>query len=333
MRTATDQRLVLEVGMTRAAMPEASLDADALLARVERLERRMSIGSGDPGVAAEPPTPPSLSTSPEPAAAQRPAPAEAAPATEAPPPGEDGPTGEDGRSDRSTKAKAKASRGKAAPSAKPAAATAAGAEVEDDWAAPPPPAAGPIDFDLVTRSWGMVMQRVQTASRVTATFLEHGRLAGLENRQVVVEFSPEDRFHAEALGKNGRDQHVNVALEAVLGGGLGLRVVVGNSVPPMPPSPDAPAAVEDGEAGAEAVAAVDPAIPPVVEPTVVDEFEIDPDHDKGEPLDSDADTRAVADWAARELGGQVIDEHPNKAAGGRRTGSAKTRERSERGKR
>jgi DNA polymerase-3 subunit gamma/tau len=340
MRTATDQRLVLEVGMTRAAMPEASLDADALLARVERLERRMSIGSGDPGGSAEPPppvppTPPSSSTTPpEPAAARRPAQAEAAPpapATEARPPGEDPPTGEDGRSDRSTKAKAKASRGKAAPSAKPAAAaTATGAEVEDDWAAPPPAPAGPIDFELVTRSWSMVMQRVQTASRVTATFLEHGRLAGLENRQVVVEFSPEDRFHAEALGKNSRDQHVNVALEAVLGGGLGLRVVVGDSVPP---SPDAPAAVEHGEADTEAVAAVDPAIPPVVEPTVVDEFEIDPDHDKGEPLDSDADTRAVADWAARELGGQVIDEHPNKAAGGRRTRSAKTRERSERGKR
>jgi hypothetical protein len=101
----------------------------------------------------------------------------------------------------------------------------------------------------------------------------------------------------------------------------------------VPPSPDAPAAVEHGEAGTEAVAAVDPAIPPVVEPTVVDVIEIDPDHDKGEPLDSDADTRAVADWAARELGGQVIDEHPNKAAGGRRTRSAKTRERSERGKR
>jgi hypothetical protein len=176
----------------------------------------------------------------------------------------------------------------------------------------------------VTRSWSMVMQRVQASSRVTATFLEHGRLTGLENRQVVVEFSPEDRFHAEALGKNGRERHVTVALEAVLGGGLGLRVVVGDSAPPTPAAP---------VAGEDAAVADDPLIPPVVEPTVVDEFEIDPDNDKGEPLDSDADTRAVADWAARELGGQVIDEHPNKAAGGRRTRSAKTRERSERGKR
>jgi hypothetical protein len=178
----------------------------------------------------------------------------------------------------------------------------------------------------------MVMQRVQTASRVTATFLEHGRLAGLENGKVVIEFSPEDRFHAEALGKNGRDQHVTVALEAVLGGGLGLRVVVGESVAPGPDPAEAGATGPDGGA-ADAVAAVDPSIPPVVEPTVAEEFEIDPDNDKGEPLDSDADTRAVADWAARELGGQVIDEHPNQAAEGRRTKGARTRERSERGKR
>ena len=30
LRTATDQRLVVEVGLARAAMPEASLDAEAL---------------------------------------------------------------------------------------------------------------------------------------------------------------------------------------------------------------------------------------------------------------------------------------------------------------
>jgi DNA polymerase III subunit gamma/tau len=47
LRTATDQRLVLEVGLARAALPEASLDADALLARIERLERRLAIGQAE----------------------------------------------------------------------------------------------------------------------------------------------------------------------------------------------------------------------------------------------------------------------------------------------
>jgi len=197
----------------------------------------------------------------------------------------------------------------------------------DDWAAPAAVPAGPIDLALVSRSWGEVMQRVQAASRVTATFLEHGRLAGLENRQVVVEFSPDHRFHAEALGKNGRDKHVEAVLEAVLGGGLSLRVVVGDSAPAGAPA-------GDPEPGIEAKApAGDPAVPPVVEAPPVEEFEIDPANDQSEPLDSDADARAVADWAARELGGQVIDEHPNKASGGRRARAPKPRERSERGKR
>jgi hypothetical protein len=78
------------------------------------------------------------------------------------------------------------------------------------------------------------------------------------------------------------------------------------------------------------------------------EFEIDPDNDEGQPLDSDADTRAVADWAARELGGQVIEERRNDPPGRRakgardrapsaggegRTRGQRARERSERGKR
>jgi DNA polymerase III subunit gamma/tau len=295
MRTATDQRLVLEVGMARAAMPEASLDAEALLARIERLERRLSITPGDP----VPPT--------EPPPAKAPAPTPPAPPT---PPAEPPPAGPAARATATGRASAPA------------------AAVEDDWAAPAPVPAGPVDLALVSRSWAEVLQRVQAASRVTATFLEHGRLTGIENRQVLLEFSPDNRFHAEALGKNGRDKHVEDALEAVLGGGLALRVVIGDSAPAS-----APAEAPGPDVKAAAPPPGDPAVPPVVDPPAVEEFEIDPDNDQSEPLDSDADARAVADWAARELGGQVIDEHPNQASRGRRAKAPKSRERSERGKR
>src|SRR6266511_2449269 len=294
MRTATDQRLVLEVGMARAAMPEASLDAEALLARIERLERRLSIAPADPGAPAAP----------------EPGPAPAPPRAKPPASGGSPPAG-------SPRAKPPASAGSPPVGSPPAKAPAAGS----------PAAAGPVDLALVARSWGEVMQRVQRASRVTATFLEHGRLAGLENRQVLLEFSPDDRFHAEALAKNSRDKHVEAALEAVIGGGLGLRGVVGDSVPAGEPADAAEHDVQNTAPPA------DPAVPPVVDPPAVEEFEIDPDNDQSEPLDSDADARAVADWAARELGGQVIDEHPNKASGGRRARAPKSRERSERGKR
>jgi DNA polymerase-3 subunit gamma/tau len=329
MRTATDQRLVLEVGMARAAMPEASLDADALLARIERLERRLAI-AGDPGGQEAPPTRPPAGAPP----VERPpakAPEAAAPGSGAsevkaePPPAPKGSAGASSTPGRSALAQREAP-------AKPAKGAKAKAleeppAVEDDWATPAPVPAGPIDLSLVSRSWGEVMQRVHAASRVTATFLEHGRLAGLENRQVVVEFSPEDRFHAEGLGKNGRDKHVETALESVIGGGLGVRVVIGESVPSSEP---AEAAEQDVQA-AEPPAGL--AVPPPVDSPAVGEFEIDPDNDQGEPLDADADARAVADWAARELGGQVIDERPNKAPGARRARAPKSRERSERGKR
>src|SRR6266511_4015234 len=313
MRTATDQRLVLEVGMARAAMPEASLDAEALLARIERLERRLSIAPADPGAPA----------APEPGPAPAP-PRAKPPASGGSPPAE------------SPRAKPPASAGSPPVGSPPAKAPAAGSPsaagspadgMVAAGEAPAPAPAEPVDLALVARSWGEVMQRVQRASRVTATFLEHGRLAGLENRQVLLEFSPDDRFHAEALAKNSRDKHVEAALEAVIGGGLGLRVVVGDSVPAGEPADAAEPDVQNTAPPA------DPAVPPVVDPPAVEEFEIDPDNDQSEPLDSDADARAVADWAARELGGQVIDEHPNKASGGRRARAPKSRERSERGKR
>jgi DNA polymerase III subunit gamma/tau len=368
MRSATDQRLVLEVGMARAAMPEASLDADALLARIERLERRLAIGGGEqvaPAPVAEQPAAAQAPASGKgrpahaaetgrsgPAAAARPAPAPpadgaAGPGRAAAKParrreaaaepsagagsahGASGPSAGGANVAGASGASAGGAgdgpgtapaRGGAARSKRPAAEP----EVEDDWTAPVQPPAGPIDLALVSRSWAEVVQRVQAASRVTATFLEHGRLTGLENRQVLVEFSPDNRFHAEALGKNGRDKQVEAALEAVIGGGLGFRVVIG----------DTPAAAPAGSAEPAAEAPPDEAaVPPVVEPPAVHEFDIDPANDQGEPIDADADARAVADWAARELGGQVIEEHPNQASGGRRPRTPKSRERNERGRR
>jgi DNA polymerase III subunit gamma/tau len=370
LRTATDQRLVLEVGLARAAMPEASLDAEALLARIERLERRLAIASGDQAPASASPAPaPALAThapGPTPAtptpAGRAPTPATPAPAPTpagrastpaAPAPG---PASSAAGPDSSALGPAApipaegTRRGKgtrrAEAAERPAETDRATAAATDDWDAPPPPPAAPVDLDLVSHSWGPVFERVQTASRMTASLLERGRLRALEGRQVVVEFSPQDRFYAEALEKGGRLQLVDAALEAVLGGGLGVRVVIGESVPVA----TSHAGVGDG------VTAPEPPPPPPPEEEAARafgrepaaEFEIDPDNDEGQPLDSDADTRAVADWAARELGGQVIEERRNDPPGRRakgardrapsaggegRTRGQRARERSERGKR
>ena len=317
LRTATDQRLVLEVGLARAAMPEASLDAGALLARIERLERRLAITPGDQAPASTLP-PPAAPAPAVPARRDRPAP---------PPPA------------RPAQSPASAPD----PPPPPSASTPAAAAAADDWAAPPAPVpAAPVDLDLVSRSWGLVFERVQTSSRMTASLLERGRLKALEGRQVLVEFSAQDRFYGEALlEKGGRIRQIEAALEAVIGGGLAVRVLIDDSVAAGPVAGDGEAVLEP---------APPPGSPPA-EPGTAGrdpgaEFEIDPDNDEGEALDSDADARAVADWAARELGGQVIEERPNDSPERRTRGSgakgsdgpgrprgSRARERNERGKR
>ncbi|HEX4908732.1 MAG TPA: DNA polymerase III subunit gamma/tau, partial [Actinomycetes bacterium] len=286
LRTATDQRLVVEVGLARAAMPEASLDAEALLARIERLERRLSIaGAESPAPAGPPPA------AAEPTARAAPAPAKSLPkaAAEAPSRPE-----APARAVPAAQAKPR-SKAKAADRADEAPAEEAG------WGPAEAPARVPVDLDLVRRSWPLVLERVQAASRVTASFLGHGRPVALEGRQLVVELPKDRRFEAEALAKDGRNRQVDGVLEAMLGGGLEIRVVVGDHTGPADPDPPA----------AEAA-------PPA--PDQVVEFEVDPANDEGRVLDADADARAVADWAAKELGGKVIEERPNNstAKGGAR---------------
>ena len=287
LRTATDQRLVVEVGLARAAVPEASLDAEALLARIERLERRLSIaGAEGPGVAE--PTERKAAAPPEPAAAARPTADSAAPAAAG--------TGDD-RAVAGAKTRAGTQPGAVpAAQARPRSRAQAAAEPpveEAGWGPAEAPARVPVDLDLVRRSWPLVLERVQAASRVTASFLGHGRPVALEGRRLVVELPRDRKFEAEAL--SGRSRQIEGVLEVMLGGGLEIRVVVGDHAGPEDPDPPP----------ADAVA---PAADQVVE------FEVDPANDEGRPLDADADARAVADWAAKELGGKVIEERPNDSA-------------------
>jgi len=315
LRTATDQRLVVEIGLARAAVPEASLDAEALLARIERLERRLSIAGAElptqaaPGPAvAEPATRPAPARSAPSATAHVSGSAKAAPATAA------------HGSGSAKAAPATASPGQDRPEAPPDAAPAAEARPkprpkakeraaeppaeEAGWGAAEAPARVPVDLDLVRRSWPLVLERVQAASRVTASFLGHGRPVALEGRQLVVELPKDRKFEAEALA--GRSRQVDGVLEAVLGGGLETRVVVGEHAGPEDPDPP-------------------PASGPAPAPEEVVEFEVDPANDEGRPMDADADARAVADWAAKELGGKVIEERPNDSGKGGGRGARKGR--------
>jgi len=74
----------------------------------------------------------------------------------------------------------------------------------------------------------------------------------------------------------------------VIGGNLTVRLVVGEHTPSGAPP-------------------LDDVSPPESEP-VADVVDIDLEADRGQVMGSDADTRAVADLAAREFGGVVIEE-------------------------
>ncbi len=333
LRTATDQRLVLEVGLARAAMPEASLDAEALLARIERLERRLAITVNDDGSAPMAPVTPVTPAAPV---------APVAPTAPTTPRGgttaggtttAGGPTAPSGpaaipsvggppeTSLSSSRAGARGlSTAPSAPSVAPSSIGAASA-ADADWAvAEPAGPEAPLDFGLVQRSWALVVERVRAGGRVVASYLEHGRLMALEGRQVVLEYAPKDRFYAEALGKDGRSAKVDAALQAVLGSGLTIRLAISetaaSSGSPAPAAPAVTAPARNAPSRPAPPAAAEDQPPPV-------EFEIDPENDAGEPLDSDADARAVADWAAQQLGGQVIEERPNpRARGSKGSGKA-----------
>ncbi len=85
MRTAVNQRLVLEIALTRCARPEGDLTLEALAERIERLERggvavAPAVGAPTPAVA------PVAASSPAPRPAPAPAAAAAAPKPFTPPP-------------------------------------------------------------------------------------------------------------------------------------------------------------------------------------------------------------------------------------------------------
>ncbi|MEE8704844.1 MAG: DNA polymerase III subunit gamma/tau [Olsenella sp.] len=87
MRTATNQRLALEVAFTRVARPEADLTLDSLAERVAELEATVArLASGVPAAVAAVPAAPAVPVAPARPAVPVPAPAPAAPATSRPAP-------------------------------------------------------------------------------------------------------------------------------------------------------------------------------------------------------------------------------------------------------
>jgi DNA polymerase-3 subunit gamma/tau len=332
MRGATSPRLLLELICARILLPGAYDDEASMLARLERLERRMSIGGegsvqttgpAAPPVPASPPTPaavqaPVPESPPEPERQRRPRPQAQPPQPQEPP--------------REVQREA------------PAAASAPA-----EAAAPPAPASGGLDVSAVRRAWPDILERVKGKSRAAWMVLMEGvQVASIDGTLLTLAFDHEGKRKGFVNG--GRDAVVREALKEFLGVDWRIETVTGaapgSTAAPAPSEQPGPGRAGQGVRGSRpggnppgtggpagagpvsgtavpaspapaAEAAPPPPPPPVPDeppppPAPLDEAdEVDPEGDAN--ADGDGEYSGMA-LIQRELGGQVIQEIDNSSS-------------------
>jgi DNA polymerase III subunit gamma/tau len=155
-------RLPLEIALVKAALPEASGDAAALAARMDRLERGTAL---DPNQRPAEAAPPSAATQPPEAPQAQRQPQAAEPGSEEP------------------KSRESAER---SPTPSPA-----------DNAPTQPLSGGPVDVDLVRDRWPAVLEAVKSRRRRLHAWLNEGEPRSVEAGVLTVAFRPGYAFHAE----------------------------------------------------------------------------------------------------------------------------------------
>jgi DNA polymerase-3 subunit gamma/tau len=212
MRGTTSTRLVLELAAARVLLPGAATDISALLARLDRMERRLAAT----GVPAAPAVPAVSEPAPSAPAAPEPIAAEPDPVEPEPEP---------------------------APAAEPAPAQVAPAQVAPMAAAPGGVTTGGVDAAAVRRLWDDVLDAVKLRSRVAFTLLsQYAKVVDADAKSVTLEFTPS--LFAKQF-EEGKAEIFTAALKEVAG--LDLRLVtVGAAAPPAaaPPSSNPRAATE-----------------------------------------------------------------------------------------
>lgn len=239
MRGATSPRLLLELICARVLLPGAGTSEAALLARLERVERRVSIGGAQATVPGEGHRP-EQSPSPE-----EPARAESPPATERlAPEGQHSPGEPDSR-----------------------------APEESPPVAPSPPqpgaesAAGELDVAAVRRVWPDVLEDVKTRRRVAwMILLGDVQVAALDERGLTLAFAKEgDR---KGFTSSGCDRVLQDSLQHVLGTWWEIHTVTetggagSGDAPLVDAAPSAVAQLDGGGAAGRPETAAESPTPP-----------------------------------------------------------------------
>ncbi|HSE54447.1 MAG TPA: DNA polymerase III subunit gamma and tau [Nocardioidaceae bacterium] len=320
MRGATAPRLLLELICARVLLPGADDTTDGLSARLDRLERRVSIEGGAPAPGRAAPAQPAAA---QPAPAQ-PAPAKTAPATDWPAPAQTG--------------------GPApAPTPAPPAAEPRDAEPVRAAEAPPGPSGG-LNLVEVRRLWPDLLEAVKRKRRYTWILLsQNAQVAAVDDKTLTIALvnagarssfvsgGSEEILRQAAIDVIGRDWRIEAIVDPSAQPGAEpdneprvVRPAVTQQQPePAPP----PAAAEPGPpaSGQDAPAAQQPPRAPV-DPTAIANARgaiqatrapgaversgptvSDDDVSRDDP-DADDGNLAGAELLQRELGARVIEE-------------------------
>ncbi|MGN6607477.1 MAG: DNA polymerase III subunit gamma/tau, partial [Jatrophihabitans sp.] len=258
MRGTTSPRLVLELLCARMLLPDATADAAALLQRLERLERRLTVAGGGAPVADERPVAASSARAAAPAArtptaTPSSAPAARPPAAPAEPPVAPAPPAAPSRAASDAPATQAAASPPAAPAAsapgggaaaagraagsrpaarepRPAGPGAAGFTAAADTSpapATPPPgggAAGTLDATALRRIWPEVLEVVKQASRRTRALVDNAQIASVTGDTVKLEAPA---ALAKMIAEDSNTEVLRAALTKVVGGTWKIAVGAG----------------------------------------------------------------------------------------------------------
>jgi DNA polymerase-3 subunit gamma/tau len=288
MRGATAPRLLLELICARVLLPGASDDPASLLARVERLERRLTASGGStPAVPAAPA--PAQAARPPAAAAKRAAATTSVsePASPAKP------------EPRQVPAADSPAAATSEPTPEPPAQAAASQPAAPQPAAPQP--VGAVDAAGLRRLWDDVLEATKKRRRTTYALLLSGpaQVVDVKGNVLVLGFVTGPLERQFKLGTANEDV-LREALKEVLGSDWRIETTLagGGGAPAAPSSPP-PAARPTGRPAAQASQS-----PPAAAAPTPSDFPDEPDFD-----DDDADDGASGlALLQRHLGATVINE-------------------------
>ncbi|HEY0410147.1 MAG TPA: hypothetical protein VGE42_07740, partial [Candidatus Dormibacteraeota bacterium] len=197
VKDGSDPRIQLELALLKAVQPQSDLSIQALLFRIEQLERRLAeVGTGEaaPGGA------------PSAEAASPPPPSRSAASGGVPSGG--------GAARTTTSAPASVS----APATASAAAAPAATAAEP---APAPEAEPDLDLDRVRVIWPAVVDEVCKGNQMVGAFLKEARPTSLEGGRLKVCFGPDAGFSKKTVERH--HELVRGAVRTLTGAGLDIR--------------------------------------------------------------------------------------------------------------